>query len=104
MDYIENDAIIEARMKEYDRENDFAVKHELMVTVTLHEYRNLVARAAREEGRSSLLSMKLNEAEKENKALNASVETLTEYNEGLNESVRKLREEIAALKGESSNE
>lgn len=99
MDYIENDAIIEARMKEYDRENDFAVKHELMVTITLHEYRSLVESAAKEGGRNSLLSMKLNEAEKENKALNASIEVMTEENEGLNEWVRKLQEEIAALKG-----
>lgn len=61
----------------WDRQDDVQGENELMVTITLHEYRDLVKHYAVADDRHSKLQMELYKAQEENRKLKDRIARLT---------------------------
>lgn len=89
MEYFENEDYRNKKSNDYGRADDFLVKGELMVTITLHEYRDLVYRVAAVEAASRNKEMRIAELKGDIIELEEKCGNLKRENEALVEAIKE---------------
>lgn len=89
MEFVKNEKYVSERIEEYSRNDDFPIEGELLVTITLNEYRRLVERLAESRVYNNEYTCKIKALKEEIESLEEKCSNLERQNEALVEAIKE---------------